>query len=540
MSVISLRKFVFVTGGVMSGIGKGITTASLAMLLSRIGYSVTIIKIDPYLNVDAGTMNPYMHGEVFVTEDGGETDLDLGHYERFLHKSLNRYNNITTGKIYGSVIEKERKGEYLGQTVQIIPHITDEIKNRILEVSNNDGSDITFIEIGGTVGDIESLPFLEAARQMMIDYGKENVSYVHTAYLPVLQTTGEIKTKPLQHSVNELRRIGIQPDMIVGRSSVPIPREIKKKISLFTSVPEAGIISAHDVNIVYEVPLLMREQGASKFLAERLDLPYKEPYMEDWVEFVDKLKRAEKAVTIAMVGKYTSLHDSYLSIKEALIHASALINKKPVLKWIEATDIEEGKIKLEDSFSNVNGAVVLPGFGRRGSEGKIAAIRYIRENNIPMLGICFGLQLSVVEFARNVLGLRDANSTELDPSTPYPVITLLEEQKGIDKLGGTMRLGSYPIILEKGTKAYSIYGKEEILERHRHRYEVNPDYIEKLAEAGLTFSGWSKNGKRVEIIEYNANRFFFATQFHPEFRSRPLFPSPPFLEFLKASSRTSG
>ncbi|MGC8563992.1 MAG: CTP synthase [Fervidicoccaceae archaeon] len=530
-----LRKYVFVTGGVMSGIGKGITVASLAMLISRMGYSVTLIKIDPYLNVDAGTMNPYMHGEVFVTEDGGETDLDLGHYERFLGKNLSKENNITTGKIYGNVIEKERRGEYLGQTVQIIPHITDEIKRQLRDVSEKNASDITFIEIGGTVGDIEGLPFLEAARQMMIDHGKENVAYIHTAYLPLLPTTGEIKTKPLQHSVNELRRIGIQPDMIVGRSPVKLSEDIKRKISLFTNVPESGIISAHDVPIVYEVPLVMEEQGAGKYLIERLGLQYFKPELDDWKNFIKRLVEANKRINIAMVGKYTSLHDSYLSIKEAIVHSSSLIGVKPILKWIEATDLEEGKLKVEDAFSNVNGAIILPGFGKRGSEGKISAIKYLRENNIPLLGICFGLQLSIVEFARNVLGLKEANSTELDPYTPHPVVSLLEEQKNVNKLGGTMRLGSYPIVIERGSRAYKIYGREEILERHRHRYEVNPAYIEKLVDAGLVISGWSKEGKRVEIVEYNKNKFFFATQFHPEFKSRPLAPSPPFIEFLRAS-----
>ncbi|MEM0020818.1 MAG: CTP synthase [Fervidicoccaceae archaeon] len=534
-----MRKFVFVTGGVMSGIGKGITTASLAMLVSRMGYSVTVIKIDPYLNVDAGTMNPYMHGEVFVTEDGGETDLDLGHYERFLGKNLSKENNITTGKIYGSVIEKERRGDYLGQTVQIIPHITDEIKGQILKVSEKEGSDVTFIEIGGTVGDIESLPFLEAARQMMIDYGRENVAYIHTAYLPVLPTTNEIKTKPLQHSVNELRRIGIQPDMIVGRSTIKLPTDIKKKISLFTNVPEKGIISAHDADVVYEVPLIMNEQGASKYLVERLMIPYREPVLDDWKDFVEKLKGLEGEVKIGMVGKYTALHDSYLSIKEAIIHSSVLVGKRVNLKWIEATELEEGKVKVEEALSNLSGAVILPGFGKRGSEGKIAAIKYIRENNIPMLGICFGLQLSVVEFARNVLGLQSANSTELEPNTPHPVVSLLEEQKKVEMLGGTMRLGSYPILLEKGTMAYSIYKNETIYERHRHRYEVNPRYIEKLESAGLKISGWSKEGKRAEIIEYRKNKFYFATQFHPEFKSNPLHPSPPFVEFLKAAASST-
>lgn len=528
-----MRKYVFVTGGVMSGIGKGITTASLSMLISRMGYKVTVIKIDPYLNVDAGTMNPYMHGEVFVTEDGGETDLDLGHYERFLGINLKKINNITTGKIYSSVIEKERKGEYLGQTVQIIPHVTNEIKEQIYNVSKDYGSDVTFIEIGGTVGDIESLPFLEAARQMSIDVGKENVAYVHTAFVPLLPATGELKTKPLQHSVNELRRIGIQPDMIVGRSPKPLSTEIKQKISLFTNVPVEGVVSAHDVDTTYYVPILLKNEKADWFLAKRLNLNIREYSLDDWESFVHNLRNPEKTANIAMIGKYTALHDSYLSIKEALFHASAHLRVKPELQWIESTLIEQGKVNIEDIVEKIDGAIVLPGFGRRGSEGKIKAIKMIRESNKPFLGICFGMQLSVVEFSRNVVGLQGANSTELDPSTPHPVITLLEEQKEVKKLGGTMRLGSYPIKLERGTLAYQIYQSDIIYERHRHRYEVNPAYLDLLVSNGLKISGWSVEGMRVEFIEYPHNKFYIATQAHPEFRSRPLQPSPIYLAFLK-------
>ncbi|HEW64423.1 CTP synthase [Fervidicoccus fontis] len=529
-----MNKYVFVTGGVMSGIGKGITTASLAMLLKKMGYTVTIVKIDPYLNIDAGTMNPYMHGEVFVTDDGGETDLDLGHYERFLGINLSKENNITTGKIYGSVIEKERKGVFLGQTVQIIPHITNEIKDQLKDISKKYSSDVTFVEIGGTVGDIESLPFLEAARQMSIDLGKENVVYIHIAYIPLLPNTGELKTKPLQHSVNELRRIGIQPDMIFGRSTVPINEEIKSKISLFTNVPMNGVISTHDVDIIYEVPIMLKKEGADKYIVQKLGLNYREYSLDDWEDFLERLKNPSKSVKIAMIGKYTKLHDSYLSIKEAIIHASAFYRIKPELIWIESTDIEEDKINLEEELNGINGGIILPGFGKRGVEGKIRAIKMLRENNIPLLGICFGMQLSVVEFARNVVGLEGAHSTEINPQTPYPVVSLLEEQMNVKYLGGTMRLGSYAIKLVKNTKVYDMYKQEIVYERHRHRYEINPKYIDKLIENGLTISGYSLEGNRVEFIEYNSNRFFVGTQSHPEYKSRPLTPSPVYLSFIKS------
>ncbi len=531
-------KYVFVTGGVMSSVGKGITTASMAMLFSRMGYRVTAIKIDPYINVDAGTMNPYMHGEVFVTEDGGETDLDLGHYERFLDMDLSKENNITTGKIYSRVIEKERKGEYLGQTVQIIPHVTGEIKDTIRRVSRENGAEITFVEIGGTVGDIEGLPFLEAARQMAVDEGRESVAYVHVAYVPVLPQTGEQKTKPLQHSVNELRRIGIQPDIIVGRSPKPLSDSAKAKIALYSSVPPQAVISNPDVDTIYRVPLILKREGLPLQLSRRLGIEYREPEISDWVEFVEKVSGAYKPVVIGMVGKYTSLVDSYISIREALIHAAARIGVKPVFKWIEATDIERGKLRVENALDEVNGVVILPGFGARGAEGKILSIKYARENNIPSLGICFGMQMMVVEFARNVLGLEEAHSTEIDPKTPHPVVCLLEEQKHITMLGGTMRLGAYEIRLEKGTIVYSIYGKEVIRERHRHRYEVNPEYIDKLENAGLKVSGWSLVGNRVEFVEYKHHRFYIATQSHPEFKSRPLRPSPPYLAFLREASQS--
>uniref|UniRef100_A0A7J3ZL78 CTP synthase n=1 Tax=Fervidicoccus fontis TaxID=683846 RepID=A0A7J3ZL78_9CREN len=527
-------KVVFITGGVMSSVGKGITTASMAMLFSRMGYNVTAVKIDPYINVDAGTMNPYMHGEVFVTEDGGETDLDLGHYERFLGKNLTKRNNITTGKIYQKVIERERRGEYLGQTVQIIPHVTDEIKREIIEIGREWDSDLVFVEIGGTVGDIESLPFLEAARQMLVELGSRNVAYVHTAYVPLLPQTREHKTKPLQHSVNELRRIGIQPNIIIGRSPKPFGLDVKKKIALYSTVPVENVICNPDVSVIYEVPLILEEENLTRRLNEILGLPDKRPYLDDWREFVDKVKSAWKPVRIGMIGKYTKLPDSYISIREAIVHASAYYDIKPTFYWIETTDIELGKVRVDEALSDVDGGVVLPGFGSRGAEGKIQAIKYLRENDVPTLGICFGLQMSVVEFARSVLGLEQANSTEIDPNTPHPVITLLEEQKDIEYLGGTMRLGAYDIELVPGTKTYSIYGRRIIRERHRHRYEVNPKYIDDLENAGLVVSGWSVEGRRVEFIELKNHRFYIATQSHPEFRSRPLAPSPVFSGFIVA------
>lgn len=529
-------KYVFITGGVMSSVGKGITTASMAMLFSRMGYRVTAIKIDPYINVDAGTMNPYMHGEVFVTEDGGETDLDLGHYERFLDTNLSKEHNITTGKIYSRVIEKERRGEYLGQTVQIIPHVTGEIKETIKRVGRDSGADIVFVEIGGTVGDIEGLPFLEAARQFMVDLGSGHVAYVHVAYVPVLPQTGEHKTKPLQHSVYELRRIGIQPDIIVARTPKPLPLEVKRKIALYSSVPLEAVVSNPDSPSIYKVPLQLHEEGLDKQLSSRLNLRYKEPRLGDWKEFVDQQLSENPRVRIAMVGKYTSLHDSYISIREAVIHSSVREGLTPVFKWVESTDIEKGKISVEDELSLVDGVIILPGFGVRGAEGKIAAIKHARENKTPLLGICFGLQMTVVEFARNVLGLEEANSTEIDPSTPHPVITLLEEQREIEYLGGTMRLGGYEIELEEGSLVHRIYKKPVIIERHRHRYEVNPDYIDEFENAGLKVSGWSVEGKRVEFVEYDKHPFYVATQSHPEFKSRPLRPSPLYWAFVRAAS----
>ncbi|GAB6148004.1 CTP synthase [Stetteria hydrogenophila] len=533
-----MARYIFVTGGVLSSVGKGIVSASTGLLLKAMGYSVGIMKIDPYINVDAGTMNPFMHGEVFVTEDGGETDLDLGHYERFLDVNLTKDHNLTTGKVYYSVIEKERRGEYLGQTVQIIPHVTDEIKSRIRSLARRTGVDILVVEIGGTVGDIEGLPFLEAARQMRLEEGPQGAFFIHVALAPTLSATGEQKTKPVQHSVQELRRIGIQPNAIVVRTERPLEAGARRKIALYSTLPERAVFSDHDVEYIYEVPLLLAEQGFHEYVAEGLGLEAREPDLSEWVGFVEKLKRSSREVTIGMVGKYTKLKDSYMSIIEAIRHASAQLGVKPRLKWVESTDIESGRLSVEEALSGIDAAIVLPGFGRRGAEGKIRAIQYLRENRIPMLGICFGMQLAVVEFARNVAGLEGANSTEIDPNTPHPVVDLLPSQRRVSRLGGTMRLGASPIRLVKGTLAYSLYNSEVIYERHRHRYEVNERYIEKLEAAGLVVSGWSPEGL-VEVIELKRrdHPFLLATQPHPEYKSRPLRPSPPFTGLLRSALR---
>ncbi|BES80855.1 CTP synthase [Pyrodictium abyssi] len=531
-----MAKYVFVTGGVLSSVGKGITTASVGLLLKARGFSVTAIKIDPYINVDAGTMNPYMHGEVYVTEDGGETDLDLGHYERFLDTFLSKKNNITTGQVYLTVIERERRGDYLGQTVQVIPHITNEIKARIRSVAKETGADIVLVEIGGTVGDIEGLPFLEAVRQMRMEEGYSNTLFIHVALVPVLSTTGEQKTKPVQHSVQELRRIGIQPDAIIARSSRPLEEEARNKIALYANLPPEAVFSSPDVEVIYEVPLVLEQQGLGDFITRRLGLEQRKPDLSPWEDFVRRVKEASKPVRIAMVGKYTKLKDSYLSIIEALRHAGAALGVKPVLNWYESTMIEKGKLSPGKPVEENDAVIVLPGFGARGAEGKIAVIRQVIESGKPFLGICFGMQLSVVAIARYLAGLEDANSSEIDPDTPYPVIDLLEEQRYVNQLGGTMRLGSYPIKLIHGTLVYRLYGGKEIVyERHRHRYEVNPKYLDKLVSAGMDVSGYSLEGGRVEFIELKDHKFFVGSQPHPEFRSRPMKPAPLFLGLLRAA-----
>lgn len=532
-----MAKYVFVTGGVLSGLGKGITTASIGLLLKSMGYSVTAIKIDPYVNVDAGTMNPYMHGEVFVTDDGGETDLDIGHYERFLGISLSKGHNITTGKIYLEVITKERRGDYLGQTVQIIPHVTDEIKSKIREVAREVSADVVLVEIGGTVGDIEGLPFLEAARQMRLEEGSTGTIFVHVVLVPRLSTTGEFKTKPAQHSFQELRRIGIQPDIIVARSESPIDPVVRKKLALFGNVEIDEVVNSYDVDPVYDVPRVLQSQGLDKVLARKLALEYRNPDIGKWLEFVKRYRSAPRAATIAMVGKYTALRDSYLSIIEALKHAGAHIGIKPSFMWVESSDVELSKVNAENVAESVDGAVILPGFGVRGVEGKIAMIKLLREREKPVLGICFGLQLMVVEFARNVLRLEGAHTTEVDPDTPHPVVDLLEFQRSVEVKGGSMRLGALPIKILRGTLAYKIYGADVVYERHRHRYHINPNYLNKFEEHGYIVSGVSPEGYP-EIMELRGYRFYFGTQAHPEFKSRPLNPSPVFAEFLSSTSRS--
>jgi len=526
-----LCKYIFVTGGVMSGIGKGIVTASIGKILQARGFKVTAIKIDPYLNVDAGTMNPTIHGEVFVTEDGGEIDMDLGTYERFLDVNLTKNHNITTGQVYLSVINRERYGEYLGKCVQIIPHITDEIKARIRSVVKGEGVDVAVTEIGGTVGDIEGQPYLEAARQMRLEEGYGNVLYAHVTLVPVLDVVGEQKTKPTQHSVQELRRIGIQPDMIVARSSKPLSEGPKRKIALFCNVDERSVFTSPDIQCVYESPLILDKQGMGDYIVERLNLPSRKPNWTEWNRLVERFRNPKHVVSIAICGKYAELADSYVSINEALKHAGAACDAKVQIEWVETELFEEnpGKINI---LSQYDGILIPGGFGARGVEGKIKAIHYARVNDKPFLGICFGFQLSVVEYSRGI-GLEDANSTEVDPHTPHPVIDLMPEQKEVEGKGGTMRLGAHEIRIHPGTLAHNLYRTEAVYERHRHRYEVNPNYIQRLKEGGLVFSGFSDGGKRMEILELPKHRFFLATQFHGEFKSRPGKPSPPYHGFIK-------
>ena len=528
-----MTKYVFVTGGVLSSVGKGIVTASIGKMLQARGFRVTAIKIDPYVNVDAGTMNPYMHGEVYVTEDGGETDLDLGWYERFLDLNLKKENNITTGIIYKTVIEKERRGDFLGRCVQIVPHVTNEIKSRIRNVAANSGVDVVLTEVGGTVGDIEGLPFLEAIRQMRLEEGYENTLYVHVALVPILDVTSEMKTKPLQHSVNELRRIGIQPDIIVARCSRMIDAEALRKIALFGTIPEEAVFCSHNVETIYQVPLILDEQGMGDFICRRLKLPERKPDYTEWRGFVDSILRPQHEVKIALVGKYAGLVDSYVSMNEALRHAGAACKTKVHIHYIEAETFEKIPEKIE-MLKEFDGIFVPYGFGPRGAEGKITAIKFARENNVPFLGICFGFQLAVVEYARNVCGLKGANSTEIDPNAPHPVIDLMPEQRGVELKGATMRLGAHTIVVKPGTLAHRLYKSEEISERHRHRFEVNMGYVEKLEKAGLVFSGMSPDGRRMEILELPNHYFFFASQFHGEFKSRPGKPDPEYYGFVKA------
>ena len=526
-------KYVFVTGGVLSSVGKGIVTSSIGKMLQARGYKVTVIKIDPYVNVDAGTMNPYMHGEVYVTDDGGETDLDLGWYERFLDLNLKRENNITTGMVYKDVIEKERRGDFLGRCVQIVPHVTDEIKRRIRSIAKKSNVDALLTEVGGTVGDIEGLPFLEAIRQMRLEVGYGNTLYVHVALVPILDVTKEMKTKPLQHSVNELRRIGIQPDIIVARCNKMITKEALRKIALFGTIPKEAVFCSYTVESIYQVPLILDKQGMGDFICRRLGFQQRKPNYREWEAFVNALLNPEHEVKIALVGKYAGLVDSYVSMNEALRHAGAACRTKVSIQYIEAERFEQNPKEVE-SLKNFDGIFVPYGFGPRGTEGKLMAIRFARENDIPFLGICYGFQLSVIEFARHVCNLKEANSTEINPDTPYPVIDLMPEQRGIEYKGATMRLGVHKIIVKPGTIAYTLYKNGEIYERHRHRFEVNLDYLEKLEKNGLVFSGKSADGRRMEILELPNHFFFFASQFHGEFKSRPGRPDPEYYGFIKA------
>jgi CTP synthase len=526
-------KYVFVTGGVVSSLGKGITAASLGRLLKARDLRIQVQKFDPYLNVDPGTMSPFQHGEVFVTEDGAETDLDIGHYERFVDENLSRNANHTSGSIWYSVIRKERKGEYLGSTVQVIPHITNEIKDRIRRVAEATDTDVVISEIGGTVGDIESLPFLEAIRQFRREVGPENVLYLHVTFVPFIETAGELKTKPTQHSVNELRRIGIHPDIVVCRSHEPLSADIRDKIALFADVDREAVVANEDVSDVYLVPQALRVEGLDRLVCQRLGLPDAEPDLGEWDDLARRIAERQGEVEIALVGKYVKLQDAYLSVHEALKHAGIHHGTGVRVRWVDAEgmSLEEAAADLERS----DGILVPGGFGSRGWEGKITACRIARERGIPYLGICLGMHVAVSEFARNVAGLDGANSTEMDPETPYPVIDLLPEQKEIEDLGGTMRLGADAVDLEEGTRIFEAYGEPVIHERHRHRYEVNNHFRPRLVDAGLVVSGTFQEGRLVEIIELPDHPWFVASQFHPEFKSRPTRPAPLFREFVGAA-----
>jgi CTP synthase len=525
-------KYVFVTGGVVSGLGKGISAASLGTLLKARGIKVSLQKCDPYLNVDPGTMSPFQHGEVFVTEDGAETDLDLGHYERFTDESLTRISNVTTGAIYDTVIKRERRGDFLGATVQVIPHVTDEIKARIRQAAASSNAEVVIVEIGGTVGDIESLPFLEAIRQLRNDVGREHVCFVHVTLVPYLDASGELKTKTTQHSVNELRRIGIEPDVLVLRSNRPLTEDIRQKIALYGGIPLDAVISAVDAGDIYEVPLNLEAEGFAKVVCQRLGRTAPSPDLRDWNRLVERIAACEGLVRVAIVGKYVQLHDAYLSVAEALKHAAIHHGVELEIVWVDAEARD-----LAEQLERVDGILVPGGFGGRGIEGKIAATRLAREDRVPFLGICLGMQIAVIEFARHVCAMDGANSSEFDPETPYPVIDLLPEQRAIEERGGTMRLGADPVHMVEGTRAWQAYGNQPVIyERHRHRYEVNPSMRDEIERAGLTISGRSPNGRLVEIVELPDHPWFCASQFHPEFKSRPTRPQPLFREFVGAAA----
>ncbi len=526
-------KYVFVTGGVVSGLGKGITAASLGRLLKARGYKVTMQKFDPYINIDPGTMNPVQHGEVFVTDDGAETDLDLGHYERFIDESLTKNSNVTTGKVYWSVLQKERRGDFGGGTVQVIPHITNEIKSRFHRNYSTTDTEIAIIEVGGTVGDIESQPFLEAIRQFQHEVGHENAILIHVTLIPYLKASGELKTKPTQASVKDLQAMGIWPDILVCRSEQPLDENLRGKIALFCNVPKSHVLQNLDVEVLYEAPLAMEEEHLAEVACKCLNLPCPEPDLTEWRAMIDAWKHPEKEVTVALVGKYIQLHDAYISVVESLKHGGVANHASVHIKWIDSELVTPENI--DEMLGDVSGILVPGGFGSRGIEGKILSIRYAREHKIPFLGLCLGMQLSIVEFARDVIGFSDAHSAELDPSTAHPIIHLMPDQDGIEDIGGTLRLGSYPCVLNKDSKAYALYGTETIHERHRHRYEVNNDYRTVLQENGMMLSGISPDGRIVEMIEIPDHPWFIATQAHPELKSRPNRPHPLFKGFIEAS-----
>lgn len=531
-----MTKYIFITGGVVSSVGKGVTAAAVGRLLKERGLSVSIQKLDPYINVDPGTMSPYQHGEVFVLDDGAETDLDLGHYERFIDTNLDRVCNVTTGQVYADVIAKERRGDYLGGTIQVIPHITNEIKRRIALVARETGAEVVVVEVGGTVGDIESLPFLEALRQMRSDAGRENTLYVHVTWLPHIGATNELKTKPTQHSVRELRSIGISPDMIVARSDSQVNGNLREKIALFCDVELRAVVPLVTTSVLYEVPLLLEAEGVGDLLVQRLGLtPTRSPDWLEWQKLVEAVRRPKTPVRIGLVGKYVELQDAYMSVREALVHAGLAEDREVQIEWIQSADLERGR--SWDVLEGVDGIVVPGGFGSRGIEGKIQAARWARENKVPYLGLCLGMQTMCIEFARHVLGSEDANSTEFDRSTPHPVIDLLPEQRAIADLGGTMRLGVYPCEFVPGTRAARAYGVPLVNERHRHRFEFNNAYRDVLSAAGLILCGLSPDGRLVEVVELADHPFMLGTQFHPEFLSRPNRPHPLFHAFVSAAAR---
>ncbi len=531
-----MTKYIFVTGGVVSSLGKGIVAASLGKLLTARGYSVVIQKFDPYINVDPGTMSPFQHGEVFVTDDGAETDLDLGHYERFTNTNLGQINNVTSGSIYQTVIQKERRGDYLGATVQTIPHITNEIKSRLKKATAQFKPDFLITEIGGTIGDIESLPFIEAIRQFRSEVGFGNSISIHVTLIPYLSAAGEMKTKPSQHSVTTLRSYGIQPEILVCRTSKPIPKKEIEKLALFCSVPKEAVIECKDLKSIYEVPLALEEQNLASVVLSRLQMKDKTPKLDSWRKLIEKIKNPQKTFTVVIAGKYTKLSDAYISVVEALKHAGYAYDAQINIKWVSADDCIDFA-KAKEAMKDTDALVVPGGFGIRGIEGKLNVIKIARENNIPFLGLCLGMQCAVIEYARNVLGWKAANSTEFEENTPYPVIDLMLEQKNVEGYGGTMRLGQYECHLTKGTKAQKAYGKEVIFERHRHRYEVNKELREQIANAGLVFSGLSPDGMLAEIVELPKNDWFVASQFHPEFKSRPENPHPLFKGLIAAVNK---